>query len=495
MSIRTKCALLILAFVAVLCGTLFVTVGYIEAYFDDAAATFSATHIGLGELSRLRSRLRDQLLHLTSYGDTTASAAQVVQLNQEIESAQASLLAVIDEWPAFSSDQRNRLTRLLDDRASRTRAFLSGQQADEAMRRAPDDAAGPTAPRVFDPRAHLALDAFLGEMESRFLTDAADRVDNALSRQKRATLILWINAVVGVALGIAGLFLVRRWVLNPIESLERTADELGRGNLEHRAVIQTDDEFGRLAATINKMSADLARIERRMIQRERLAAMGELISYVAHNIRNPLAGIQASAEASCSSLPADSPVRAHQERIVQAIVRFQSWLRELEHTCSPLALNVRPASLPRLIENVVAVFRPMAERRGVVLETRLDDVNQEVPIDAAHFEHAVAAVVGNAIEAAGDQGRVLVDAEQNGDPDHWRLAVRDTGPGIAPDLADRVFEPTYSTKRHGHGLGLAMARKIVEMHGGEIYVESRPGAGTAFIFVMPAQPSQGSAHE
>ena len=475
MSIRTKCALLVLGFELTLCLTLLLTVRHIGAYFDDAAQSFQASNSGLVSISRVRTLVRNQLVHLVRFVNHPAERMECARLSQEIGAAGEALQPAVSQ--TLGSDRWTLLADLLQRQRSATDEFLASTEKKEAA----------ATPR-FDPRAHLSLDAQLGQIESGLLAAAAARVDDAFAGQRRATLILWANAVVGVVLGILGLFLVRRWVLQPIRELERTTDELGRGNLEHRATIATGDEFGRLAEAVNKMSADLARIERQLVQRERLAAMGELISYIAHNIRNPLAGIQAAAQASQGQLPAESPVRRHQETIVSAIDKFQSWLRQLEHTCSPLEVLSERVELAQLVENVAAVFRPMSDRRGLRVELKMDPALRAVQVDPRHFEHALAAVVGNAIEASGDGGRITIGSETNGDAAHWTLFVQDSGPGIAADALDRVFEPTYSTKRSGHGLGLAMARKIVEMHGGQIWAE-RPAEGGARLRIsMPTQP-------
>ena len=469
MSIRTKCALLVLAFELTLCATLMLTVRYIGAYFDDATKAFHTSNTGLADVSRLRSLVRSQLLLLVRFGNTPTEQEDLARLNNQIDES-ADLLR--EHVIACCGELRwARLSRLVHEQIeSAKRLGLS------------------LSPDSYDPKAPIALDAELGELESRLLHEASARVDQAFEGQRRAILILWANAAVGIALGLVGLLLMRRWVLIPIRKLEQTADELGRGNLDHRAAINSGDEFGRLAAAVNKMSADLARIERQMIQRERLAAMGELIAYVAHNIRNPLAGIQAAAEAGLRQASADSALRDRLDAIVAAVEKFQTWLRQLEHTCSPMELQAEPVELSRLLDNVAAVFRPMAERRGVKIETRIQNASQQVRVDPRHFEHAVAAVLGNAIEAASDGGRVQIGMSENGDPSVWTLTVSDNGPGIDPATIDRIFEPAYSTKRSGHGLGLMMAKKIVEMHGGQIAAESTPGEGTTLRFIMPRQP-------
>lgn len=476
MSIRTKCALLILAFELVLCVTLLLTVRYIGAYFDDAARTLATSNSGLADISRLRTLVRNQLVHLVRLENHLEEADECLALAKAIKEAANGLIENSDSTTELN-DSVN-LDTLLTDVNARVDGYVKTTAAD-------------TQRRPFDPQAHIALDARLGLLESRMLAQAGAKVDDAFAGQRRAILILWINAIVGVILGIAGLILIRRWVLNPIHELQTAADKIGKGNLEHRAAVTSSDEFGRLAAAVNQMSADLARLERQMIQRERLAAMGELISFIAHNIRNPLAGIQASAEAAARDLPPESDARTHADAIVSAVVRFQSWLRQLEHTCSPLEIAHQDVSLNEIVDNVVTVFRPMSQRRGVTIETRLNGKPGNVRLDPRHFEHALAALVGNAIEAAPDSGRVIVGAKSNGDPSHWQLFIRDDGPGIAAGDRDRIFEPTFSTKRGGHGLGLAMARKIIEMHGGNIQVECPADGGSEFTVIMPTHAPPG----
>jgi signal transduction histidine kinase len=110
-------------------------------------------------------------------------------------------------------------------------------------------------------------------------------------------------------------------------------------------------------------------------------------------------------------------------------------------------------------------------------------------VDPRHFEQALAAIVGNAVEAAGDHGKVTIGLDSAGSDSQWSLYVADSGPGIPPEIRDRLFEPTFSTKKGGHGLGLALARRVVELHGGQISVECPPPRGTVFRIVMPAEPN------
>lgn len=346
----------------------------------------------------------------------------------------------------------------------------------------------------FDPEPHRSLDAFLGTLESQRWEDVRLAVNRSVAAQDQVLLILSINMFVAAGLGILGLVLVRRWVLLPVEELKDATEALARGERDRPARVESDDELGQLAGAFNRMSSELSRMERQMIQRERLAAVGEMVSYVAHNIRNPLAGIRSSAELTRQKLAADSELSHHQQQIIDAVERFQRWLRQFEHSCSPLELRLEPTELGPLIDGVMAVFRPVAERRGVRVRRDGTACPASVNIDNSHFEQALTAVIGNAIEAVPDGGAVTIRTETNGDPTRWTLAIADNGPGIDSSLRDRIFKPTFTTKPAGQGLGLAMARKIVEWHGGQITCHSSPGEETVFRIAMPVTPPRSQPH-
>jgi len=482
MSLRAKCALLILAFELTLAATLVLTVRYIGKYFENAAGAFAASSGRLAQVNRLRTLARNELTHLLQFVPHPSDQAPCqlcTRLAEEIKSASASVLADRSGLRdgAFLDLERRLLNRSL---------------AIADYRRALRTADGSTVVR-FDPRAHLDLDTCLAGLEDESLQAAQEAVENPYRVQQKAILILSANAVAGVILGVLGMVLIRRWVLRPVQELKLITDEIGKGNLEHRAPVLAQDELGQLSTAVNKMSSDLARIEKQMVQRERAAAVGELMSHLAHNIRNPLAGIQASAEATRRQLAEDSPLRAPQDAIISAIDRFQRWLRELEHTCRSLDIQPLPTDLRSVIDGVVAVFKPMAARRSIAVEHRLDEALQAVLIDPRHFEQALAAIVGNALEVTPDHGKVVVAAQADDDA-HWSLSVADAGPGIPPEIREAIFEPGFSTKRTGHGLGLALARKVVELHGGQISVDCPLEGGSVFRVMMPAQPDARSVH-
>lgn len=470
MSLRTKCALLLIAFELTLAATLLFTVQYINVYFDNAANLFSLSSRAGVDLGRLRAVVRSELMTLQRGGEFESLRQECDRFGREIDANARSLRK--NFVPPIDSALMDELDRRLETRADSVRDYLAGSGV----------SAGEVA--LFDPDRHLAVDEFLGELESRVNAGLRTAVQASFEAQQRATVFLSINMIVAAAIGILGMILVRRWVLLPIRELTNAADEFGKGRLEHRARVTSRDEMGRLADALNRMSSDLSRIEQQMVLRERAAATGELISYVAHNIRNPLAGIRSLVDSCQRQTPSDSPLSTPHHEINAAIERLQRWLRELEHTCKPMEIDPRPVDIGTLVDNIIAVFKPMADRRGVQLSRDVRFASRTVRLDERHFEQAVAAVVGNAIEAVGEGGAVTIGLEfMNGDSS-WCLSVADTGRGIPEELQPRIFDPSFSTKREGRGTGLAVARRVVELHGGRLTVECPAGGGTIFKFAM-----------
>jgi two-component system sensor histidine kinase PilS (NtrC family) len=222
-------------------------------------------------------------------------------------------------------------------------------------------------------------------------------------------------------------------------------------------------------------------LERRLRRNERLAAIGGLAASVAHEVRNPLAAIAGSAE-----LLAGSTLGETDRRLLEVILRESS---RLDRTVGDLLDYTRPRSpeflsvdLVDLVRNVTDSFRADPANQAVVVELHLPE-HLELELDPSQFSQVLWNLLRNATEAMRGKGTIAVRARSAAG--HALVEVKDTGPGIDEAQQDRVFEPFYSTKPSGSGIGLALVHKIVEEHGGEIDLRSRPGEGTAFRIELP----------
>ncbi len=487
MSLRLKCAILIIAFELTLAVTLFATVRVIRHYFEDAAQSISNSSQSSVKIRRLRRLLRDEFTQMQLYPQLEPNPDERARMMRDIDFVAAEVLAdktldkLIDtnDSPAASSESLKKL--------------LAQRQLELTTNWKNADGTGDSE-LPFVGSAHLALDRLLGQWEALVFDHLSATARGSFDAFYRSVLVLSVNMVVGALLGVIGLVLVRRWVLLPVIELTDAADQFGRGHLDHRAQVRTEGELGQLATAFNGMAADIARLNRQMVYRERAAVMGELISYIAHNIRNPLAGIRSLAESCRRTVDADDGLARQHDEIVGSVERLQSWLREVEHVCRPMEMQIQTVEAAQLIEGVVRAFRPMALRREIDLQvTSGDEFSIKLSVDTTHFEQALAAIVGNAIEACDKNGVVTIAVESCPAKRQNVVSVTDSGPGISEALKDKVFQPSISSKRDGSGLGLTMARRVAALHGGELTYECPPEGGTIFKFTLPMMEVQDRA--
>lgn len=320
-------------------------------------------------------------------------------------------------------------------------------------------------------------------------------------RIRRQLLVVLALAFLWAALVIVeGFLLLRRWVLRPVADLRTAAARIGRGDLDHRIPVAGRDELAQLSGEVNHMASMVRAMQDERIDRERLAAVGEMVRRLAHNLRNPLSGIRGLAEVTRAELPLASDLRDSQDRIIAAVDRFEQWLKDLLSATTPLTIQWETSPVLPMLEGLIATYRPVAQTKHVVLELDAALAPATAIFDARHLEQALVAIVANAIDASPPGGRVRVSAAGVAGGTEWGIDISDQGPGVAPDLLDRIFKPYFTTKREGSGIGLAVAQQVVSAHGGRITVgpgspgdPKPPGAGPGATFVvrLPFEPGPG----
>jgi two-component system sensor histidine kinase HydH len=221
--------------------------------------------------------------------------------------------------------------------------------------------------------------------------------------------------------------------------------------------------------------------EQRLVRQETFAVLGEMSSAVAHAIRNPLASIRSSAELILES-PADAGAQEPARDIVAAVDRLGTWLRELLSQTRPPAGAPAPLALAPLVQGCVQALARELQRRGIHAALQLPADLPAVRADAHAVEQVLHSVLCNAIEAAPLQGHIAVAAERVGP--RVRLQVRDDGPGLTEAQRTLVGEPFFTTKPQGLGVGLALARRLLERQGGQLGIDSAPGRGTVVSITL-----------
>lgn len=344
-----------------------------------------------------------------------------------------------------------------------------------------------------------------------------DRLLSALDRSSRANSDLYtfviVSSVIFLLVIIAFTLLLRRYVQQPVQLLLNAAHEIRQGDFSVRASVPGNNEIGRLAREFNFMAGTLAesyaelerkveersrelkRIQKQLIQSEKMSAVGQLVSGVAHELNNPLAGIMGMAEAIKFRLKAGDtgPKQLRRlENILEQTERCSRIVANLLQFARQRETHLQPTALNQAVEAAVKFRAYDASTRGIEIRKDLDEENPVVRADPFKIQQVVLTLLNNAMDAVQNQaapGMIRLETRKTGE--QVRLIVCDNGPGILEP--DRVFEPFYTTKEvgKGTGLGLSVAFGIIEEHGGTIQAENLDG-GACFTVILPASEERPS---
>jgi len=297
---------------------------------------------------------------------------------------------------------------------------------------------------------------------------------------RRNIVLLGLFAVLA---GLGLTYLLARRIVQPVEKLDRAAAEVARQNYAYRVPVDSQDELGRLAETFNDMCASIQNARQELIRQERISTIGRLSSSIVHDLRNPLAAIYGGAEIMVDSEIAPPQLKRLAGNIYRASRRIQELLQDLVNVGRG---KTEGAEMCRLSEVAAAArdsLAQAAEAQGVHLALEIPE-SIELPLERARVERVFVNLIGNALEAMPLGGAVTISA--TAEQDAVTIEVADTGSGISPEIRDHLFQPFVSSgKKNGLGLGLALSRQTVLDHGGDMWVESKPGTGARFFFRLP----------
>lgn len=217
---------------------------------------------------------------------------------------------------------------------------------------------------------------------------------------------------------------------------------------------------------------------------ERLAALGHLSAGLAHELRNPLGTIKASAEILSNNLPPENALALEMAGFISSEVdRTNSLVTRFLDFARPLQLRREPADVAQVIDRAIALVK--RENNGISIVRNYSPALAPFPIDADLMEHVFYNLLLNAVQASSPGGTVTVTTRRT--DHHAEVSVADRGVGIEPKLMETIFNPFVTTKPTGVGLGLPIVSKIVDEHGGTLAVDSQPGQGSTFRVCLPLQ--------
>ncbi len=303
-----------------------------------------------------------------------------------------------------------------------------------------------------------------------------------LDRRVLLAALLFIMLGAGI-----GYYMAER-IADPVNRLMRATKRIARGDLDARVLATSSDELRQLVDAFNGMAVDLQRQRQELERTNRLAAWADMARQVAHDIKNPLTPIQLNAEhIRRVHIDRGQPLGHVVDESVGLILGQVRLLRQIAAEFSSFAASPAPklvdANIAELVAEVIDPYRPGLSGRVTVSV----DIAPDLPllhIDRMLIGRALTNVIENALHAMPGTGSLTAIVDRAGEP-AVRIRVVDSGVGMDADALARIFEPYFSTRAIGTGLGLTIAKRNIEANGGTIAVDSQPGLGTTVTITLP----------
>jgi len=465
----------VLLLFAVALAVMLVSLGRIGAAEDEVADLDHAKHAGHSAAALAREQYIHQAHTLLEWNDSHLEHYTVVAA--QARAATDALRGWLDDPDALA--QAERIAGLVAESDRRFRADVVPAIGTSDRSRAAD-LHGVTE-EVVEKVVGLAeeLNALL-ERRSDRARDRAVRI-----RAQAQIVVLTCFALAILLATLVGIYLMRS-ISRPMAELRRGAMRFGAGDLQVELHLPGADEFAELGRVFNQMTRDLSRHHAELLEANRLASIGQVASGVAHEINNPL-GVILGYTVLLRSDPGlrDRDELAIIEDEVRQCQRIVSGLLDLAR---PVRLHLGEVDLGDVVAEAVARLADSGKSAGVDI-----DVDQSAPpaairADEMKLKQIVVNLLMNAVEAASDERAATrsVQIRWVAQGDRVGLEVIDGGPGVPAEALPRLFEPFFSTKDRGHGLGLAIARSLARAHGGDVVVGPRGGAqGARAALLLP----------
>ena len=315
---------------------------------------------------------------------------------------------------------------------------------------------------------------------------------NRIQWQNQMMVILLLSIGGGAVLVYCSSYLVSRRITRPIAQLQEGVSEIGAGNLTYQLAVESKGEVGELANGFNKMALALKQSLEEHKAAERVAVWRDVARQLAHEVKNPLFPIRLSVEnlQAAKEQPEifEKIFNECTETIIEEVDRIRRLIDEFHQYARLPAPDRHPVNLNDIVHAVLKLYMELSQAQNIKVEKQLSPM-PTLSLDREQMERAVGNLVKNAIEAMPDGGVLTLRtystplAEENvdGQPKKSRdisLEVKDIGHGMSKETQRNLFAPDYTTKSYGTGLGMAIVRRIITVHGGEIAVESEENVGT-----------------
>ncbi|MFH1860644.1 MAG: ATP-binding protein [bacterium] len=311
-------------------------------------------------------------------------------------------------------------------------------------------------------------------------------LDSIQNRLKNIQQVIILIIVIGIIIGsIAIALLVKIVVGRPIDHLIVDTRVIAKGNLSYAIPVSTNDEIGSLAIAFNQMTKDLKVSQEHLVKAERMAAVAQIASEAAHEMRNSIQVISVGTYLLKQIIHEENPLILKTiKQIDGAVSRTSDFIDDLLHFSRPIELRIGLGNINNMINFAIT---ELAESvlTGIEVERKLSDNIPEIPADFNRLKQVVLNLVKNAAEAMRGVENKRLEIRSEKESDFVKIIVSDTGEGMTQEQMAHLFEPFHTTKKKGVGLGLSICKRFVEAHdNGRIEVESELGKGTRFTVIL-----------
>jgi signal transduction histidine kinase len=300
----------------------------------------------------------------------------------------------------------------------------------------------------------------------------------------------------GLLGGIIGSLLLARSITTPLKKLIDGTVRISKGDFAHTIDVSTRDEIGTLANSFNDMSQQLLLTKQRMetankklIQAEKLASIGRISASIAHEIRNPLTSVKLNIQKISESSCWGAIEKGHLEISQEGIGHIEIFIKELLNFTRVSDLNCDYFAIEQVIESAYKMISDSLDLKKIQFRREIQEGLPLLYLDGDRMRQVFLNILRNAAEAVDEKGEITIAVSQSGEGSKKRVRVEisDDGPGIPEEERENIFEPFYTMKSAGFGLGLANAKKIVEQHNGSIRVIHSKGDGACFEILIPCE--------
>ncbi len=311
-------------------------------------------------------------------------------------------------------------------------------------------------------------------------------------------------------LGLGFIFIITARMTKPLEKLTVAAKRIEEGDLQYRVAIDRDDEIGSLAKAFDQMAERLMQREKELKESQntlrradRLSSLGLLTAGLAHEIRNPLVAIRTFTQLLPERYEDAEFREGFQGLALKEVDRICGLINDLLSFARPSRPNVAEENMNDIVDGIARILETEAKEKSVEITRDFTPTLPKIWVDKEQLKQVFMNLILNAIQAMKEGGSIFISTRITSRNEHSdqfvQVEIRDTGIGISPESLEHIFDPFFTNKDEGSGLGLSISHQIVQEHGGHVTVESKVGVGTTFFINLPTgkpirQLGNGRAH-